>query len=454
MKILITNALICNEGTENQGSVLIDGEYIAQIEYGKDTLLNGFDGEIINAGGKILMPGVIDDQVHFREPGMTHKADIESETRAAIAGGVTSIMEMPNTNPPTITIEALDAKFALGEEKSYANYSFYLGATNDNIEEIKKIDPQRVCGVKVFMGSSTGNMLVNDDKALEQIFEHSPCLIATHCEDEALIEAKKEEYKAKYGNNIPVKYHPEIRNAEACYKSSSKAIALAKKHRSRLHVLHLTTAMEMKQFANNKDLEDKLITAEVCVHHLRYSDKDYDVLGSKIKCNPAVKSADDREALWEALIDGRLDVVATDHAPHTKEEKANVNYFKCPAGLPLVQFSLPMFADMVFKRNLPFSFVVDKMCHAPAKAYKVHKRGYIREGYFADLVLLSRDISTEVKVANIYSKCAWSPMEGEQFNIMIDTTIINGKVVYKTENNGKEIILDKNRNAKALTFDR
>ncbi|MFV0483941.1 MAG: amidohydrolase family protein, partial [Bacteroidales bacterium] len=290
---------------------------------------------------------------------------------------------------------------------------------------------------------------VNDEEALNQIFEHAPCLIATHCEDEELIESKKEEYKSKYGDEIPVKYHPEIRNAEACHKSSSKAIALAKKHGSRLHVLHLTTAVEMEQFVNNKNLEDKLITAEVCVHHLRYSDKDYDTLGSKVKCNPAVKSADDREALWAALIDGRLDVVATDHAPHTEEEKAGTNYFKCPAGLPLVQFSLPMFADMVSKRNLPFSFVVDKMCHAPARAYNVEKRGYIREGYFADLVLLDTEQQTKVEKSIIYSKCKWSPMEGEVFNTKVDTTIINGKIIYK---DGK--VIDANKNAQVLTFDR
>jgi len=433
MKKLIKDATIINDGLKFRGSVLIDGEKIERVfpyTIPQDFDLSGV--EIDDASGLYLIPGVIDDQVHFREPGLTHKGDIASESRAAVAGGVTSFMEMPNTNPQTVTQELLEQKYRRAAEVSPANFSFYMGATNDNLKEVLKTDPSKVCGIKVFMGSSTGNMLVDDEKTLSEIFKNAPTLVATHCEDEATIQKNIEIARQRYGENVPISRHCHIRSDEACYISSSKAVELASKFDTRLHVLHLSTAKEMSLFSSG-NVKDKKITAEVCVHHLWFDDRDYISKGNFIKWNPAIKTAKDKEALWEALLSDKTDVIATDHAPHTREEKNNT-YFKAPSGGPLVQHSLAAMLEMSNKGVIPVEKVVQKMCHAPAELFRIDSRGYIREGYFADLVLIDPNQTWEVSPDNIMYKCGWSPFEGQEFSHKIIATFVNGQEVYK---NGK-----------------
>lgn len=430
--ILIHRATIVNEGVTFTGSVLINNGRIYKIykEEVPERLLNECK-KVIDARGLHLIPGVIDDQVHFREPGLTHKGDIYTESRAAVAGGVTSYMEMPNTNPQTVTIDALEQKFEMAADKSAANFSFYLGATNNNISELKKVDKKHVCGVKIFMGSSTGNMLVDNDRALQQIFAEVDMLIATHCEKENIIRDNIDFYKKQFEEDIPIKYHPLIRNEEACYQSSAHAIELADKYGSKLHVLHLSTARELSLFSESS-LEDKKITGEVCVHHLWFTDKDYDEYGANIKWNPAVKTEADRDALRQGLLNNRLDVVATDHAPHLRSEKRG-GCLTAASGGPLVQHSLQVMLELVHQSHFTAEFVVDKMCHAPARLFGVKDRGFIREGYFADFVLLDLEEQYTVTSDNILYKCGWSPFEGTTFNSSIKMTFVNGKPVY---NNG------------------
>lgn len=428
MKTLIKNARIINEGKSFQGALLIDGELISKI-YTGDIPGEAFpDAEVIDASGKYLIPGVIDDQVHFREPGLTHKGDISTESRAAVAGGVTSFMEMPNTNPQTVTQELLEEKFRRASEVSPANYSFYLGATNNNLDEVLKTDGSSVCGIKIFMGSSTGNMLVDNEDVLSEIFKNTKLLVATHCEDEPTIVRNIAHFREKYGEFVPISAHPKIRSAEACYKSSSKAVELAAKYGTRLHVLHISTADEMKLFTPGK-VSDKKITAEVCVHHLWFDEHDYITHGNRIKWNPAIKTAEDKAALWEALRSDRIDVVATDHAPHTLQEKEH-SYFKAPSGGPLVQHSLVAMLEMSKKGMIPVERVVEKMCHAPADLYRIDRRGYLREGYYADLVLIGPAQHWVVSPENIWYKCGWSPFEGMGFSHQVTDTFVNGNLVY------------------------
>jgi dihydroorotase len=427
---LIKNAQIVNEGNIFTGDVLIEGQYIKEI--GSSIRIKNSNISVIDAKGSYLLPGVIDDQVHFREPGLTHKATIESESKAAISGGITSFIEMPNTNPQATTIDKLEYKFKIASKTSFANYSFMFGGTNDNLEEILKVDCRKVAGLKLFLGSSTGNMLVDNPKVLEKIFESTDLLISVHCEDEDTIKQNTEHYSKIYGENIPIRYHPKIRSAEACYISSSKAIALAKKTGARLHVFHLTTAKEMELFSNTKPLKDKKITAEVCVHHLWFSDSDYETKGSFIKWNPAVKSAKDRSALWEALLSDKIDVIATDHAPHTFEEKSN-SYMKAPSGGPLVQHALVAMMEAFHNGKISIEKMVEKMCHNPAILFQIEKRGYIKQGYFADLVLVNPNNPWTVNKKNILYKCGWSPFEGTTFKSRISHTILNGEIVYENE---------------------
>ncbi len=432
MKTLIKDATIVNEGLKFKGSVLINNEKIEKVF--PHVLPTGFDlkeVEVINATGLYLLPGVIDDQVHFREPGLTHKGDLTTESRAAVAGGVTTYMEMPNTNPQAVTQKLLQDKYDRAAEVSAANYSFYMGATNDNLDEVLKTDPTKVCGIKVFMGSSTGNMLVDDEKTLSEIFKHAPTLVATHCEDEKTILKNIEIAKARYGENVPMSRHAHIRSDEACYLSSSKAVELASKFNTRLHVLHLTSAKEMSLFNAGK-ITDKKITAEVCVHHLWFDERDYIKYGTKIKWNPSIKCQKDKEALWEALLTDRIDVIATDHAPHTIEEKNNT-YFKAPSGGPLVQHSLVAMLEMSKKGFITIEKVIQKMCHAPADLFRVENRGYVREGYFADLVLVDPNKSWTVSPENILYKCGWSPFEGTEFSNKVVATYINGICAFKND---------------------
>lgn len=427
---LIQNATIINEGKSTKGSVLIEGEIIKAVYTNNEIpseILNR--ATIINAEGLWLIPGVIDDQVHFRDPGLTHKGDIASESKAAIAGGVTSFMEMPNTKPQTTSIEALDAKFEVASQKSYANYSFYLGATNDNLAELRKIDKKNTCGVKIFMGSSTGNMLVDKRKALEGIFAEIDMIITTHCEEEEIIQKNIAYYKNLLGDDIPVKYHPLIRSAEACYQSSAKAVELADKYGARLHILHLSTEREISLF-DIKPLAEKKITGEVCVHHLWFSDEDYEKYGNRIKWNPAVKTKQDRDALLQGLLKGKLDVVATDHAPHLLEEKVG-RCLQAASGGPLVQHSLQMMLELSKQGKISKEEVVDKMCHAPATLFRVNKRGYIREGYFADLVLVNPNKDYTITQDNILYKCKWSPLENETVSTSIEKTFLNGQIAFE-----------------------
>ncbi len=431
--ILIHKATFINEGASYTGSLLLEGERIARIftEEVPENLMNACK-EVIDARGLYLIPGVIDDQVHFRDPGLTHKGDLYTESRAAVAGGVTSFMEMPNTNPQTVTMDALDRKMESAAAKSAANFSFYLGATNDNIAELKKVNPQKVCGVKVFMGASTGNMLVDNDSTLRRIFAEVDILIATHCEKEEIIRANMESYRKKLGEELPIAIHPLIRSAEACYRSSAQAIGLADKYGTRLHVLHLSTAREMALFSA-APLEEKKITAEVCVHHLWFSDQDYERLGARIKWNPAIKSESDREALRQALTTGKLDVVATDHAPHLLSEKEG-GAMKAASGGPLVQHSLQVMLQLAENGILTREQVVEKMCHAPARLYRIRERGFIREGYFADLVLVDPAKPYTVTSQNILYKCGWSPFEGETFGATVVKTFVNGQLLWDGKN--------------------
>lgn len=430
---LIRNATIINEGKSFVGSVLIENEFIRKI-YNNNDIPDAITNKatIVDATGLWLVPGAIDDQVHFREPGLTHKGDIESESRAAIAGGVTSFMDMPNTNPQTTNIENLEAKFEIAANKSYANYSFYMGATNDNLAELKKVNPKEVCGIKVFMGSSTGNMLVDNRKALEALFAEIDMIIATHCEEEEIIRRNIEYYRKQLGDDIPVKYHPLIRSAEACYVSSSKAAELADRYGSRLHILHLSTAREVGLF-DVKPLSEKKITGEVCVHHLWFSDQDYEKYGTRIKWNPAIKTSEDRAGLMQGLLSNRLDVIATDHAPHLPEEKQG-GCLQAASGGPLVQHSLQMMFELSKKGQIPKEEVVNKMCHAPATLFGVNKRGYIREGYYADLVLVDPDKNYTIEQENILYKCKWSPLENETMSTSIVKTFLNGQIAFE---NGK-----------------
>ncbi len=443
----IINANIVNENRIFAGCVFIKEGMIERVVAGENDFSPGKDVAIIDAEGKYLIPGVIDDQVHFREPGLTHKADIYTESKAAVAGGVTSFMDMPNTIPNTLTQELLEDKYRLASEKSLANYSFYMGASNDNIDEILKTDPKKVCGIKVFMGSSTGNMLVDNIDTLNAVFSKSKLLIATHCEDEATIKANSELFRKNYGENVPVEAHPLIRSDEACFKSSDLAVGLAKLHNTRLHILHLSSAKETGLFDNSIPLEEKRITAEVCVHHLWFDSSDYQEKGTLIKWNPAIKTAKDKEALWDALLDDRLDVIATDHAPHTIEEKTNT-YFKASSGGPLVQHSLPAMIDFYHQGKISLEKIVDKMCHAPAKCFKVEKRGFVREGYFADLVIVDVNARTKVGKDNILYKCGWSPFEGHTFKSKITHTFVNGNLIY---NNGE---FDETEKGRRLLFER
>ncbi len=446
MRTIIKNATIVNEGRTFKGSVVIENNLIEKVIEGTAENLKVEDAEIINAEGKYLFPGVIDDQVHFREPGLTHKGDIYSESKAAVAGGITSFMEMPNTVPNATTIDILEEKYKIASEKSFGNYSFYMGATNDNIDELRKIDNSNVCGIKTFMGSSTGNMLVDKLESLQQIFALNS-LIAVHCEDENTIKENLRKQKEIYGENIPVSMHPVIRNAEACMKSSSFAVELAKQNNTRLHILHLSTADEMDLLTNTIPLAEKKITSEVCVHHLWFSDEDYNEKGVLIKWNPAIKSANDRAALWEALDNGKLDIVATDHAPHTIEEK-NKTYLNAPSGGPLVQHSLIAMLEFFHQGKISPENIVNKMCHAPAVCFKVSKRGFIRPGYYADLVLVDLNSPWKVNKSNILSKCKWSPFEGTIFQSQITHTFVNGYPVYR---NG---IFDETQKGMRLQFER
>ncbi|NLO70923.1 MAG: dihydroorotase [Porphyromonadaceae bacterium] len=429
MKKLIKNANIVNEGQTFKGSVLICNELIERVLSENEVLDNESDTEIIDADGLWLFPGVIDDQVHFRDPGLTHKGDIYTESKAAVAGGVTSFMDMPNTNPQTTTYELLEQKYELGKQKSLANFSFFMGATNTNVHELLKINPKNVCGIKVFMGSSTGNMLVNDVESLERIFNEAPTLVAVHCEDEQLIQSNTNYFKSIYGDNLSADYHPLIRSSEVCYKSSSFAVELARRYNTKLHILHISTAKELALFDNKTPLRDKKITAEVCVHHLWFSDADYKRLGNKIKWNPAIKKSEDREALIQAVNSNLIDVVATDHAPHTKKEKSG-NCFTAASGGPLVQHSLIAMLQLAKKGKFTVEKVVEKMCHAPADLFRIEKRGYIRPGYYADLVLVNPQSPHTVSESGILSKCGWSPFEGVRFDSKVEKTFVNGNLVY------------------------
>ena len=422
---LIKNAQLVNEGAIMQGDLLISGQRIARI----DTDIAPENARVIDAKGRHLMPGMIDDQVHFREPGVTYKADIATESRAAPAGGITNVMEMPNTNPQTVSIQALEDKFALAAGRAWANYAFYLGGTNNNVDEIRRLDPNQTCGIKVFMGASTGNMLVDDPAILEQIFRDAPTLIATHCEDTPTILANEEKYRAEFGEQIPMHLHPLIRSEEACWKSSSFAVELAQRHGTRLHVLHLTTARELELFQAGP-AADKQISAEACVHHLYFDDEDYAEKGSFIKCSPAIKTRRDRLALQKALVADRLDLIGTDHAPHTLEEKQQSSYFKAPAGLPLVQHAVPMVLELVHQHVMSLEQAVSKMCHAPAEIFKVQERGYLREGYFADLVLLDLQQEQTVAREDVLYKCGWSPLEGRTLHSSINQTFVNGELKF------------------------
>ena len=443
--ILIKNAHVVNEGIITNCDVYIENGIFKEIA--PQISVKSTDIEVYDAEGKYLLPGIIDDQVHFREPGLTHKATIATESKAAVAGGITSFIEMPNTVPQTTTIAELDRKFEIAAQDSYANYSFMFGGTNTNLEEILKVDPKKVAALKLFLGSSTGNMLVDDPEVLEKIFSSTNLVIAVHCEDETTIRKNLAAYKEKFGEDIPIELHPVIRSEEACYLSSSQAVALAKKTGARLHVFHLSTARELELFDNSIPLSEKKITAEVCIHHLWFSKQDYKEKGTFIKWNPAVKSENDRESLFEALLDDRLDVIATDHAPHTLDEKQNV-YTKAPSGGPLVQHALPAMLEFYHQGKITLEKIVEKMCHNPAILFQVEKRGYIKEGFKADAVLVDLNAPWTVTKDNIAYKCGWSPFEGNTFTSRITHTFVNGALVYK---NFKFYEV---KNAEQLTFDR
>ncbi|QFG52386.1 dihydroorotase [Chryseobacterium sp.] len=427
MKILIKNARIVNENQIVESDLLIENDLIQKIAVNIDS---DIADHVIDAAGKYLLPGVIDDQVHFREPGLTHKGDIESESRAAVAGGVTSFIEQPNTVPNAVTQDLLEDKYQIAAQKSFANYSFMMGGTNDNLEEVLKTNPRNVAGIKLFLGSSTGNMLVDNPETLENIFSKTKMLIAVHCEDEATIRKNTEMYREQYGDDIPMEYHHLIRSEAACYISSSKAVELAEKTGARLHVFHVSTAKETSLFRNDIPLREKKITAEVCVHHLTFTNKDYETKGTLIKWNPAVKTRSDRQGLWDALLDDRIDVIATDHAPHTMEEKENV-YTKAPSGGPLVQHSLPVMLENFRSGKISIEKIVEKMCHNPAILFRIEKRGFIREGYKADLVLVDDQSEWTVAKDNLLYKCGWSPLEGMKLHSKVTHTFVNGNLAYE-----------------------
>lgn len=441
MRTLIKSAKIVNEGNILNLDLLIEGDKIKQISKS----INVKADLVIEAKGKYLIPGVIDDQVHFREPGLTYKADIYSESKAAVAGGITSFMEMPNTSPQALTQDLLEEKFKIAKDKSLANYSFFMGVSNNNLEEVLKTNPKNVGALKIFMGSSTGNMLVDDKSVLEEVFKKSPMIIAVHCEDEKIILENIAKAKQQYGEKVPITEHPNIRSEDACYKSSSLAIELAKKYDTKLHIFHLSTAKELELFDNSIPLKDKKITAEVCIHHLWFSEEDYKEKGTLIKWNPAIKKKSDKDALFQALLDDKLDVIATDHAPHTLEEKSN-SYFKAPSGGPLVQHALSAMLEFFHQDKITLEKIVEKMCHNPAILFDIEKRGYIKEGYFADLVLIDVNSPWTVTKDNVLYKCGWSPFEGEKFNSKVTHTFVNGHLVYV---NGT---FDEKRKGKRLKF--
>ena len=443
MKKLLKNAQIINEGSLVAADVMIQGDRIVKLA----KLIDDSEAEIIDLSGKFLMPGVIDDQVHFREPGLTHKGRIYTESKAAVAGGITSFMEMPNTKPQALTQELLEDKYLIGAKDSLANYSFFMGASNQNLEEVLKTDPKHVAGVKIFMGSSTGNMLVDDKQVLNDIFSKCDMLIAVHCEDEETIRKNSEKIKAEYGEELPISFHPIIRNEEACYKSSSMAVELAKKHNTRLHILHISTDKETNLFRNDIPLNQKRITSEACIHHLWFDESNYDEKGTLIKWNPAVKSAKDKEGLWKALLDDRIDIIATDHAPHTIDEKNN-KYFKAPSGGPLVQHALVAMLEFYHQGKVSLEWIVEKMCHAPATCFQVKDRGFIREGYYADLVVVDLDKPWLVEKDNILYHCGWSPFEGETFKSSVIKTFVNGNLVYDGG------VFDEQHRGMRLEFDR
>lgn len=440
---LIKNARLVNDNQIIQGDILIRGERILKI--GAD--ISSDTAEVIDVAGSFVIPGIIDDQVHFREPGLTHKGDLASESRAALAGGITSFMEQPNTVPQTTSIARLEEKFEMAAKSSFANYSFLLGGTNDNLEEIKKLNKNTCSGIKLFLGSSTGNMLVDDERVIERIFKSTELVISAHCEDETTIRKNLETYKSTFGDDIPVQYHPEIRSEEACYISSSRAVNLARQTGARLHVFHVSTARETELFRNDIPLPEKQITAEVCLHHLWFSDEDYEQKGTFIKWNPAIKTKEDRAGLWTALLDDRIDIVATDHAPHTLKEKEG-NYVQAPSGGPLVQHALPAMLENYLDGNIGLEQIVTKMCHNPAILFDVKDRGFLREGYYADLVVFNTDSNWQVSKNNILYKCGWSPFEGVTFRSKISHTFINGHLAYH-----KGVVSDR-KNAMRLSFNR
>jgi len=443
-KLLIKNATIINEGNRLEGDILIEGEIISSVSKNIQTDL---DTEVIDADGLILIPGMIDDQVHFREPGLTHKGNISSESKAAIAGGVTSYIEMPNTIPNTTTIKEFNKKISIASSTSYSNFSFMFGGTNDNLDEIKKIDPTEVAGIKIFLGSSTGKMLIDNLNSIEKIFSFTSLPISAHCEDEKTIRDNSKKIKDIYGENVPMECHPKIRSEEACYKSSKYASDLAKKTGARLNVFHISTQKELDLFDNKIPIEEKKITAEVCAHHLWFTDKDYKKLGSKIKWNPAIKSQSDKNALWNAIKEDRIDIIASDHAPHTKAEKEN-SYFNCPSGGPMVQHTILSLLDESPKHGVSIEKIVEKIAHNPSKVFNIEKRGFIKEGYYADIVLIDLNSPTFVSKKSLIYKCGWSPFEGITFSSSIHTTILNGKVVYS---DGK---VNETPHGKKLVFDR
>ncbi|MDC1024580.1 dihydroorotase [Flavobacteriales bacterium] len=443
MRLLIKNAKLVNQGKSFYSDLLVEEKIIKKI----GPKINENVDRVIDAKGLHLIPGIIDDQVHFREPGLTHKAEIYTESKAAIAGGITSFMEMPNTKPQTLTQELLEEKFQLGDKKSIANFSFFMGASNNNLSEVLKTNPKHVGAIKIFMGSSTGDMLVDNKKVLEEIFKKSDCLIAVHCEDEETIQKNLDEAKNKFGEDIPIEMHPKIRSVDACYKSSSLAVELAKKHNTRLHVFHISTEKELQLFTNTKPLSEKRITAEVCIHHLYFNSNDYKTKGTHIKWNPAVKEKSDQDALLAALLDNRLDVIATDHAPHTIEEKNN-KYLQAPSGGPLVENALKVMLKFVKEKKITIEEVVEKMCHNPAICFQIEKRGFIKEKYYADLVLVDIEKEYEVTEGKILSKCGWSPFVGEKLNGQVEYTIVNGHIAYEKG------VFDESKKGMRLVFNR
>ena len=443
MRLLIKNAKLVNQGKSFYSDLLVEEKIIKKIA----PKINENVDRVIDAKGLHLIPGIIDDQVHFREPGLTHKAEIYTESKAAVSGGITSFMEMPNTQPQTLTQELLEQKFQLGDKKSIANFSFFMGASNNNLSEVLKTNPKHVGAIKIFMGSSTGDMLVDNKKVLEEIFKKSDCLIAVHCEDEETIQKNLDEAKNKFGEDIPIEMHPKIRSVDACYKSSSLAVELAKKHNTRLHVFHISTEKELQLFTNTKPLSEKRITAEVCIHHLYFNSNDYKTKGTHIKWNPAVKKKSDQDALLAALLDNRLDVIATDHAPHTIEEKNN-KYLQAPSGGPLVENALKVMLKFVKEKKITIEEVVEKMCHNPAICFQIEKRGFIKEKYYADLVLVDIEKEYEVTEGKILSKCGWSPFVGEKLNGQVEYTIVNGHIAYEKG------VFDESKKGMRLVFNR